>query len=66
VSQLLTVQKILDCPDCMKHYYSPECEFLPMAAASVGIEHGKSTQRMLLEYLASYHRNDHSETLRGD
>jgi hypothetical protein len=49
------VRDILDCPKCMAHFdYG-----LVGACASVGIEHGKSTRQMLLEYLAAYHTRGH-------
>lgn len=53
----LTVRDIVDCPACRAFLF--ETPGLTEACASVGIEHGKSTQRMLLEYLAAYHRRGH-------
>jgi len=45
------------CAACMEHYFdSPS---LIEAAASVGIERGKSTLQILRLYLTEYHRNKH-------
>lgn len=59
----LTRRDILDCPACMMHYFDQP--LLPMAAASVGIERGRSTQDMLVTYLAQYHRGGHREASSG-
>lgn len=47
----------LDCGKCVDHYFGQP--FLVEAAASVGIEHGKSTEQMLHEYFAAYHKRGH-------
>lgn len=48
-----------DCPKCMDHYLSNP--FLVGACASVGIEHGVSTETMLARYLSVFHRNGHRD-----
>lgn len=48
------------CGPCMEWYYDQP--HLPQAAASVGIEHGKSTAEMLHTVLAVYHRNGHRDS----
>lgn len=53
----VTANDIRDCRKCLDRI-TPE---LTAAAASVGIERRKSTQEMLLIYLAGYHRGDHQE-----
>jgi hypothetical protein len=45
------------CLQCQEHLSgSPH---LTGACASVGIEHGKPTQRMLREYLTAFHERGH-------
>lgn len=47
------------CPGCMQHYLDQPMLF--GAAASVGIEHGKSTGQMLREYFAAFHARGHRD-----
>lgn len=58
-SREVTRRQIMDCAPCMAHYYDPVNVHLAGACASVGIEHGKSTQQMLFEYLAAFHVRGH-------
>lgn len=52
-----TVRDILECLDCELHYRSTP--HLLAACASIGIESGKSTERLLLAYLATFHQHGH-------
>ncbi len=54
----LTVGDIRSCFEC-NEYAADGGPALLGACASVGIERGKSTEMMLLEYLAAYHRRGH-------
>lgn len=54
-----TVDVINDCPLCS--IYLAEQPHLIAACASVGIEHGKSTDEMLVNYMALYHQKGHRE-----
>lgn len=62
MSRTVTRQQITDCGPCMAYYYAPENTHLPEACASVGIEHGKSTDQMLFEFLGAYHFRGHKTT----
>jgi hypothetical protein len=46
-----------ECGDCMEHRFATPG--LAEACASVGIEHGKTTDQMLYEYLSGYHHRSH-------
>lgn len=48
-----------ECPDCMT--YLGQHPMLIEACASVGIEHGRSTQAMLRSYMLAFHRRGHQE-----
>lgn len=48
-----------ECADCMMHIGRQP--FLVEACASVGIEHGKSTEAMLWDYLVNFHERKHQE-----
>ncbi len=50
-----------DCPDCMEYFRDQP--HLAGACASVGIEHGMSTEETLRAVLASYHRRGHPAEL---
>ena len=50
------------CPDCLS--YAASQPHLIGACASVGIEHGRSTQEMVVSFLAGYHDRGHSEVKR--
>lgn len=56
----LTARDVLACKECRAEMRRPG---LLHACASVGIEHGKTGRRVLLEYLAGFHRAGH---VRGD
>jgi hypothetical protein len=45
-----------DCLECLEYMAQP---FLREACASVGIEHGKSTDQMLKETVEHYHLGGH-------
>ncbi len=47
-----------DCVECFEHMAQP---YLVEAAASVGIEAGKSTGQMVREYIDAYHARRHDE-----
>lgn len=47
------------CGKCLEYYFSNP--YLVEACASVGIEKGKTTEEMLVEYLAQYHNDRHKE-----
>lgn len=55
----LTRDDIINCRDCMEHYYASPA--LAGAAASVGIEHGRSSTEMLYTYLGTFHQNGHQD-----
>ena len=57
--RLVTRQQLIDCPECVA--WGASQPHLIGACASVGIEHGKSTQRMLFEITAAYHFRGHVE-----
>lgn len=46
-----------DCGDCATYWDANP--YLAAACASVGIEHGKGTARMLREYFAGFHQRGH-------
>lgn len=48
-----------ECGECMAHRLSTPG--LAEACASVGIEHGRSTDAMLWDYLALFHERGHKE-----
>jgi len=50
-----------DCPDCAEYYRSHP--HLTGACASVGLEHGLSTEETLRAVLASFHRRGHPAEL---
>lgn len=51
------------CPDCFEYMMRPG---MIEAAASVGIEYGKSTGLMLRDVVNSYHARGHKEPSRGE
>lgn len=49
-----------DCDECM--VYAKDVSWALLGAlASVGIERGKSTQQMFIEYMDDYHERGHRE-----
>lgn len=58
----VTVQQVLDCPQC-RAYLSSQVN-LGGACASVGIEHAMSTQEMMVFYMSRYHLRGHVEAPR--
>ncbi len=48
-----------DCPECLEYLTQPG---MVEAAASVGIERGKSTGLMLREVVEAFHARGHQET----
>ena len=53
-----------NCPKCLLYLFKDGTRgylILRTACASVGIEHNKSTDQMLDEYIAYYHERGHHE-----
>jgi hypothetical protein len=53
-----------DCAKCLKYMFKDGVNgywILRMSCASVGIEYNKSTDQMLNEYMAGYHKRGHRE-----
>lgn len=55
---MLVAEKV-KCGKCLQYAYSQP--FLLEACASVGIEHGKSSGQMIVDYLDYYHKSRHRE-----
>jgi hypothetical protein len=55
----VTRQQLADCPDCLD--WLGRNPHIVGACASVGIEHGKSTSRVVFEYTAAYHFRQHRD-----
>jgi hypothetical protein len=53
---MVTRNELAECAPCLQESMTP---FLAEACASVGIEHGKTTEEMLVAYLAQFHENGH-------
>ncbi len=48
------------CPECLSYASAGGVGLLRSAAASVGLEHGISTEQALNEMFAQYHANGHT------
>lgn len=60
----LTVADIRDCLDCREHFDSQGYALIG-ACASVGIEHGMTTEKTIATYLATFHDNGHATKRRS-
>lgn len=57
-------ETVYDCPECAGHFLASTAGFwmLREACASVGMEHGISTDEMMHVVVSEYHDRDHKET----
>jgi hypothetical protein len=57
------IEQLTDCVDCLLHLAS-NFYVIQEACASVGIEHGLSTDEELSIYVAWYHANNHQSEIK--